>query len=304
MIAITAALAFGSALAFAVLIIFFQHARSERDGFASIEEAAIADPTLDSAAKIALRLKIAEARSAATPWYHRAISAMGVIGFVAALVAVITQAFQNAALEQKSTIDDRQISIVRSQSERAERLLSPIVESVVNTFDRQGVSPSTEEKELLRFAVDRWLSEPPSETPAYKENMLKAFHAALLSNEYAEAVQISDRLGPNISQANPVEQASVIEYLFVSGFESATAPKIQRLLKTPGNMPTRSQLRIVAIASAIGLIGNREATLRAAQILRTDQAAAAIPLARIGTSLRQEREGLIRTLTKRRCQPD
>ena len=242
--------------------------------------------------RMMLRLEIGKARATELRWFEKAGSAMGIIAFLGTGGALVIQVVQNAALEQQSEIDANQLAPLRAQSERAEKLLQPIVNSIIDDFEESGSRPNADQRELLQFAIDRWLTAPPSTDPAYVDNLKKAFRAALITKDFAAALAIADRLGQDFPKTNPSEQISLFEYAYTSGYGMAEKPRIQKLLLDKSRsaaLPKEAQLRLFAIARNVGVLSEEQAVAKVAEIFRIDSTEAAVKLTRQGIRLADNR---------------
>lgn len=277
-------------------IIFFERRRSGKDIFSDLEEEIQLSSSLDEETKIRLKLESKRAKEEAGPWYHAAASSMGVVAFVAALAAVMVQAFQNAALQSQSTLEAEQLQLFRAQNERAMSVVDPIVQSILDDFDQRGSTPSQNEKEVLQFAIDRWLSQGTQEGEEYRQELLKAFRAALLANDYASAVQIADRLGVDIDKANKVDQIGLIEYLYISGVGPSVQPHLCRALADTTGIPPTKQVKLFAIALSMGLIDDIGAVRSVARAERVSEEIATQSLRRQVVALRKSREQVLSVL--------
>ena len=283
-------------LIFAIGIIFAERWRSFRDEGPDIGEEIRDSSNLGDETKFQLMLEANRVRNESMPWYHRAASSMGVVAFAAALAAITIQAFQNAALQSQSQLEAEQLELFRAQNERAIAVVDPIVASVLDDFNSRGSVPSQSEKELLRFAVDRWLSQPEQEGEAYREEMLRAFRASLLAEDFPAAVRISDRLGTDIDLANKVDQIGIIEYLYVSGVAPSVQPQVCRLLQNTSGIPSAQLNRLFAIGLLMGLVDGESAARRASVASRVTLEAAANDIRRQTVLLRESRERVLAVL--------
>lgn len=285
----------GIGLVAALIVILYMYGKDDPADINSLKAEIASAPELGPIDRITLLIEAGRLQSATMAWHERALSAMGVVTFLGALGALIVQAVQNTALEQKSALETNKLELFRAQADRAQKLMEPVVGSIIRNFEQNGARPSADEKELLSFAIDQWLAAPPVDEKYSIEDLKRAFRAALIVSDYAAALAAANRLGRDFpSQTNPAEQVSLFEYAYITGWGQSERRRIGELLTLPGSrMPPDVELRLIAVARGVGLLKEAQAIARAARASGLSAEAAAGRLEELGLRLRKSRDGVL-----------
>lgn len=217
---------------------------------------------------------LSELQKAATPWYERSLSTIGVVGFFSMSLAAGVQTISaNLSAARAERLEDA-LEDLQEERNAAENFVNQVSKMVVS-----GALPirtlGRAERELLRFRLDRLRAKEKLEIAEAKE----MYTLALAIRDFHSAVSIFEQYRELLEGTSAGDQVSLAEYYYLVGSQEAARELIEELWEKRSTSDRLVVRRMSVLRVLIGHALDEEAR-ELARLFRTRQSEALAILSR------------------------
>ncbi|HET9767164.1 MAG TPA: hypothetical protein VFS60_09965 [Thermoanaerobaculia bacterium] len=191
---------------------------------------------------------LSELQKAATPWYERTLSTIGVIAFFSMSVAVTVQTIQANLQQSQAERLRAELADQKAAQSASERFVADVARLVASGV-RGGGSLSELERKILRHRLDVLAETSDAGDDAVRE----MFALALTLREYPRAVTLLEQHRTVLDMALPGDRLSLAEYYFLVGSLQASKELVGQVWAQRAVLDKPLVTRLVVLRAALGV---------------------------------------------------
>lgn len=191
---------------------------------------------------------LVELQKAATPWYERTISAVGVVAFFSMSVAVTVQTIGANLQQGRAERLGAQLEDLKEERAAVEAFVAEGSRLVASRM-RSGGMLSELEKTILRYRLDALEKEPAASEGAVRER----FTLALALREYASAISVLENERGLLNLTTPADRLSLAEYYFLVSSHEASKQLLAEVWTERQSLARPLATRAIVLRAALGL---------------------------------------------------
>jgi len=191
---------------------------------------------------------LADLQSAATPWYERTLSTIGVIAFFSMSVAVTVQTIGANLQESRAERLREQLEDLKETQLTSERFVADVSRLVASGM-RSGGSLSELERKILRQRLEALAHKGD----ATDETVREMFSLALALREYPQAVALLEEHRSVLDLAVPGDRLSLAEYYYLVGSPQAAKELVGKVWADRVSLDRSLVTRLIVLRAALGV---------------------------------------------------